>query len=159
MGKRQKGSSKRSLLILLSVLSFVICAIVVGIVVVINNNKFIINTPEEASTYLADYMEADNPDGFIEAGDRALAVATNDDVKAYIYLMRSSMLFNYNINSDNQYLEQMLSDAYSAENLSPTAQSAYRISVCEEVSGNKEKAEEYLNIAKDRGLLDSQGRG
>ena len=160
MKKEQKTGSNRGVLALFVVLGVVVCGLIAGIVAItMGNNKFVINTNDEALAYLADYVGMNDPEGFIEAGDRALAAAASDDVKAYIYATRSGMLYNYNLNDNNIYLEQMLSDAYNAESLSPTAETAYMISVSEELAGNKEEAEEYLEKARERGLLDSGGRG
>lgn len=160
MKKEQKTGSNRGILALFVVLGVAVCGLIAGIVAItMGNNKFVINTNDEALAYLADYVGMNDPEGFIEAGDRALAAAASDDVKAYIYATRSGMLYNYNLNDNNIYLEQMLSDAYNAESLSPTAETAYMISVSEELAGNKEEAEEYLEKARERGLLDSGGRG
>lgn len=159
MKKGKIGVYGKSSLFLLVLLSIVICGLIVGVIVVINSNKLIINTAEEAANYLIGYANAGDLEELIRETDKALAAATNDVVKADIYMIRANALFNYNEINDNEYLEQMLSDAYSAENLNPTAQSAYRIYVGEKARGNEEKAEEYFEKAKGRGLFDNPGRG
>lgn len=163
MSRGQKGGGNRGLLVLFAILSFVACGLVAGIVAVVinnnNNNKLVINTKEEAINYLIDYANTGDLEELIKETDKALAAATNNVVKADIYMIRANTLFNYNEVNDNEYLEQMLSDAYNAENLNPTAQSAYRIYTGEKVMGNEEKAEEYFEKARERGLFDNPGRG
>ena len=53
----------------------------------------------------------------------------------------------------------ILSDAYNAEKLNPTIWTAYNIYNYENDFGSKEKAEEYLDISKKRGLLEYKGEG
>lgn len=157
VNKTQKNGNKK-LLVLLAFLCVIICGLVVGIIIV-NNNTLRLSNYNEALDYLAEYIGSEDPNTFIEATDRALVAATNDSVKADIYLMRAGTLYNYSIGKDDEYLDQMLADAYKAESLNPTAQSAYNVSVYESMAGNEAKSEEYLKIAKERGLLDNPGRG
>lgn len=159
MVKNKSGDGNRKWWFLLGGLGVVILGLVIGIVVVLKSDRFTIDSREEALEFLADYINTDAPETLIEATDRALAAATNDRVKADIYMIRANALFNYNAVNDNKYIEQMLDSAYKAEDLFPTSQSAYRIYTGEKIMGDKEKAEEYLEKAKDRGLMNNSGKG
>lgn len=158
MSEGRKSGGNRGLIVLFSVLCFVICGLIAGIIVVINN-ILVLNTPEEALAYLADYGNADDIEPYIEAANRALDAATNDDVRAEIYSMRAGVIFNYSGDDQSDYYEQMLSDAYSAEEIKHSAESAYMIYVCETRVGNDEKSRVFFEIAKERGYFDVQRRG
>ena len=159
MNEGRKGSGNRGLVVLLSVLCFVICGLIAGIIVVINNNRLVLNTPEEASAYLTNFGNADDIKPYVEAADRALEAATNNDVKAKIYSMRAGVIFNYNGTDKESYYEQMLSDAYNAEEIKHSAESAYMIYVCETRVGNDEKSRVFFEIAKERGYFDVPRKG
>lgn len=159
MSEGRKDSGNKGLVILFLVLCFVICGLITGIIVVINNNRLVLNTSEEASAYLANFGNADNIKPYVEAADRALEGATNNDVKAKIYSMRAGVIFNYNGIDKENYYEQMLSDAYSAEEIKHSAESAYMIYVCETRVGNDEKSRVFFEIAKERGYFDVPRRG
>ena len=159
MSEGRKDSGNKGLVILFLVLCFVICGLITGIIVVINNNRLVLNTPEEASAYLANFGNADDIKPYVEAADRALEGATNNDVKAKIYSMRAGVIFNYNGIDKESYYEQMLSDAYNAEEIKHSADTAYMIYICEEKVGNDEKSKEYYEVAKERGYFDVQVNG
>lgn len=159
MSEGQEGGSNRGLVILLSVLCFVICGFVAGIVVVANNNKLVLNTCEEAINYMFENSDMDNTQTLIDAGDRALNVAPDDEVKWCIYSKRFGALYNYSASNDNKYIEQILYDAYAADGLSPDANTAYSIYMAEALAGNTEKANEWLNISEERGINNMPGKG
>lgn len=156
--EKEKSHNKWFALLLFG-LGFVICLLVIGIVVVAVNNKLILNTCEEVEEYLAEYADVDKTQDFVVATDRALEGATSSDAKYCVYASRFNMLYNYSASGNDEYLEQLVSDAYSMESIKPTVEAAYNIYLSELVSDNKAEAEKWFDIAKERGLMKSPGRG
>jgi len=159
MSEGRKSSDNRGLVILLSVLCFVICGLIAGIIVMINNNKLVLNTCEDAIDYMFANSDTENLQTLIDAGDRALDVAPNDEVKKCIYSKRFGALYNYSASNDNKYIEQILHDAYAVNDLSPDANTAYNIYMAEILAGNTVKANEWLNISEERGINNMPGKG
>ncbi len=159
MVKNKDGGENRKWGFLLGGLGVVILGLVIGIVVVLSKGRLVLNTPDEALAYLVNFGNADNIEPYIEAANRALDAATNDDVRAEIYSMRAGVIFNYSGDDQGNYYGQMLSDAYNAEEIKHSDETAYIISICEGKVGNDEKSKEFFEIAKERGYFDIPGKG
>lgn len=166
VNKTQKNGNKK-LLVLLAFLCVIICGLVVGIIIVVVNNNnessgdndLVLNSCEDVQGYLADYQDIDNLESFIIATDKALAVSTNDEVKFCVYSSRFGMLYNYSVTNGDDYITQVVDDAYAMESISPTAKTAYNIYISEKMADNVDKAEEWLKVAEERGITNNQGRG
>ena len=142
--------------------AFVLLCIVAGgvvAVIILLNNRVEISTYEEAVEYVWEYVENEDTEGFIDATERAINGAKTDEVKADIYSIRAGELYNLAASGDEQYLDMIKNDLYNAEKLNPTANTAYSIYMYESEFGNLDVGEQYLRLAKDRGLLDQAGEG
>ena len=156
--KRQKGNLW--LIVLLAVLAIMIVGLVIGIIV-INVTKDSSEQAGGGETEEVDTSEqfsAEQIKSVIEETDRAISEAGANEEKAAIYADRAGQLFNLS-HGGGGYVEMILSDAYKAEELAPTAYTAYYIYVYEDAFGNSEKAEEYLRIAQARGFIEGNGEG
>lgn len=138
-----------------------LCIIVGGIVaaIIFFNNRVEIDTYEEAVEYVWKYVKNEDTEGFIDAAERAINGAKTDEVKADIHSIRAGELYNLAASGDEQYLDIIKKDLYDAERLHPTANTAYGIYIYESEFGDPDTGEQYLRLARDRGLLDQAGEG
>lgn len=153
----ERKASNRWLVIILILLCLVAGGIIAAII--FQKNKVEIDTYEEAVEYVWEYVENDDTEGFIDAAERAINGAKTDEVKADIHSIRAGELYNLVTSGNEQYLDMMKKDLYGAENLHPTADTAYGIYIYESEFGDPNIGEQYLRLAKERGLLDQAGEG
>ena len=85
-----------------------------------------------------------------ETNEQLNNAATNEE-KAIIYTDRAAELLDRHLDGEGDYSEQILADAYKAEELDPSGDTAYAIYMYERELGSKKKANEYLKIAEERG--------
>lgn len=157
-GQKEKKKSLWMTVLLIG-LVFAIVALMAGIIIlnVIRNNSEK-NDGESGEVDTTGQFNAEQIQSVIEETDRALSAAKTDEEKSSIYTYRAGQLFNLSYGGGG-YIEKILADAYKAEELAPTAYTAYYIYVYENSFGNNEKAEEYLRIAQSRGFIDGNGEG
>lgn len=160
MKDSKKHSGNKGLWILLSALCLMICGLVVGIIVVVNNeaNTLRIETCEEATSYLYEGFNADDMKAFLAKSEEMLAATDDVEIKVCIYSDRFSALYN-NMDGSDEYMAQMMSDAYALEEIKQDASSAYNIYKAEIMAGNIDKADEWQKIAEDRGMANRTGSG
>lgn len=159
MNEGRKGSGNRGLVVLLSVLCFVICGLIAGIIVVINNNKLVLGSCEEAVNYIYENSDLNDMQTIIDAGDKALEAAVDDEVKACVYSKRFGVLYNYSVGNNDEFVEQLLSDALAAEGFYQDANTAYNVYLSEMMAGNVGEAEKWLQLSEDRGISNMPGKG
>ncbi|MBR2766679.1 hypothetical protein IKD67_01155 [Candidatus Saccharibacteria bacterium] len=152
----EKGGGKsRWLVAALFSLLFLIVGLIISIIVVKENQKEYIAKQEEEIEAVVSGGEAteDQLNNYIKDVDKQIAEASTNDEKAKLYADRASYLCSYISRPEfEKYKEQILSDAYKAEELNPTAFSAYNISYYERMFGNEEQVNQYYDLAKERGL-------
>ena len=156
-----KRIDRKGLIFLLGLLVMLIIGLVIGIIVVrIRNTEDEYSQEETVEEYEKEkeLLEKEQIERIIKETDEKLVNAKTDEERAYLYSSRAGNLYNYTYGS-NGYSEMILSDAYNAEKLNPTIWTAYNIYNYENDFGSKEKAEEYLDISKKRGLLEYKGEG
>ncbi len=156
----------RGLLILLGVLCVVIVGLGAGIAIanfaspnIITVDDAIDGSQEDISedNNEADYDESEEPFGlsaeeYISEMEKKINESSSSEEKAEFHSIRAATLYNRQKNGEGNFTGQIFSDAYAAEFLSPTASSAYEIYCYEDEFGDKSKAEEYLDKAKERGM-------
>ncbi|MBR1795830.1 hypothetical protein IJ765_01025 [Candidatus Saccharibacteria bacterium] len=76
--------------------------------------------------------------------------AKTDEEKAMLYSERAKALHEWLIATGENYHTLILEDAYKAEKLNPTWETAYDIYRYETLFGSTEKAAEYAALAKER---------
>lgn len=86
-------------------------------------------------------------DEYYNAMQEIIDGAEYDEAKAELLLMRAEDLYNC---GDIDHINKAKEDAYKSEQLNPTINSAYWISVIEKKIGNDDKAEEYSKIQTER---------
>ena len=77
-------------------------------------------------------------------------ISYSAEQKAAIHLNRAQLLIELQSKYGENVQEQILSDAYAAESLNPTARTAQVVYIAETISGADEKAEEFLQLMYDR---------
>ena len=158
-GAKQRGSN-RGLWVLLGGLGCIICVLVMVLVMVIKGRSAEtgVRAGDSEQPALVDdwgeYIDSEDADGLIELTNRQIESADDDEIISDIYASRAGVLYNFDATNDsNKYGPQILSDIYNAEEYYPTEQTAYLIYVYEQVYGDPVVAEEYLNIAEERGRV------
>lgn len=163
-GNERQDGKKRVLVFAISC-CIVICGLVVAIVVAMNNRSESVDVvnPGSESEYKTffdgwgEYIKTNDGVGLIAVTNEQLDRTSDVQEKADIYAMRAGVL--YNMSDNGQYTQQILSDAYTAEELKPSGNTAYLIYYYEHEFGNDVVAEEYLKIAEERGEMIPPGRG
>lgn len=163
MEAKGKTESNRGLVIALAVLVVVMVGLVVGIIVARLNNNGTGEVSEGESSSGEDEVARlerieRGKEEIMAETDEALARANTDEEKGIVYSNRAGELYNLTIGGD-ELKKEILASAYEAETLAPTAMTAYNIYVYESSYGDTQKAEEYLIIAKERGISEIPGGG
>lgn len=96
--------------------------------------------------------------GYLAETDKQIESITSSEEKAYIYKKRAFDLYK-EMEKGEDLSKLILADVYKAEEINPTIDSAYNIYYFEDKIGSKEKANEYLRIAEERGFDKKKGRG
>ncbi len=92
-------------------------------------------------------------DNYITEIERKIQNAETNEEKAKLYLEKSMKVASSCIEQCESYYKTALSDAYKAEEVSPSAESAWLISNFEMLSGgNEQNAERYRELAEERGM-------
>ena len=145
------NKQNKSLLVILIVLGVIILGLVVSIVVinVINNQA-----GEEVMELVMDgEATVEQVNQYIAEMDKKIDRANSPQEKAELYSERADYIVNYAIEWDNAELkDKTLSDVYKAEELNPTAMTAYNVSYYEGLFGDETKSKQYYEIAEKRGL-------
>ncbi len=97
-----------------------------------------------------------NPEKSIKMFEKLIQETDDNEQKAILHIRRSSALRE--IDSD-KYLEQIMTDAYEAENLYPTITTAEYIAEIEHEYGSETKAKEYEEKASERERYLIMGEG
>lgn len=98
---------------------------------------------------------------YIVEMDAKINNTTTNEEKARQYNIRAAHLSNYveQYEDNSTLIEQIRSDVYKAEELSPSAETAMEIFYYENKYGAPEQAEHYHQLSKDRGWSDEFGDG
>lgn len=159
-GKKKIAANKKlffAIAILFSLILGLICGIVV--VNIINRNSQM-SAEKIEDIVLEGGATMRQIEQYIANTDEKIKNAKTDEEKAELYSERSSKLYNYIESTKNDIVkDRVFSDAYMAEKLNPTIDTAANIYYYENTYGNKEQAERYLQEAKDRGLDNIKGDG
>lgn len=100
-----------------------------------------------------EYLVNNNPDSAIKVFQQSIDVSKSNEEKADSLIRRAALLYDYD---PVEYKDQIIADAYKAEELYPTPRSATFIYDMESRYGNKEKADKYLAIIYERTKNDSE---
>lgn len=144
----------------------------VATVTILNRKDEVLEpTYEEVRAKIMDNEEEYTYDDAISSYEKALERGDDEwegeeeltSILSSLYAARAgeayNLLENGGGNNDGICFAQILADAYEAERLNPTVETAYNIYIYESSFGNIERAFEYLDIAEERGLLSSGGEG
>ena len=163
-GAKQRGSN-RGLWALLGGLGCVICVLTVVLVVMQSSHPVEPEKEETAQGELisddwSEYIINRDVNELIGMTNRQIESASDNETKSTIYSYRAAALYSFDVESESaEYGDQILSDAYNAEEYYPTDKTAYLVYFYEQIYGDPVVAEEYLNIAKERGMTVSPGKG
>ncbi|MCQ2571076.1 MAG: hypothetical protein MJ154_02405 [Candidatus Saccharibacteria bacterium] len=147
------------------VLVIILSATAIVTTIKISNEKEEQQTKEEIAVDLShnvkDIDEAREHYGaeseaYYEAVQRLINEAKHNANKANLLLLRAEDLANTNT---PELIKKALEDAYAAEELYPTIESAFRIEDIERKLGNEEKANEYKAIKEERVQSSGQPTG
>ena len=140
--------------ILFGILCVVIVGLVVAIIVVKNNN--IANKPNpDEETFLENGEFSEEPEGlstedYLVEMNKRIEATDSAEEKAKLHTFIAGTLYNKQLNGEGDFVSQILENAYAAEDEYPTERTAYNIYSYEDELGDKTKAEEYLEKAKER---------
>lgn len=157
----RENSSNKKLKFLLAVLLMAIIGFAGGIITasIINQNSRI-SEEKIQDLVLEGRATTSQLEQYISDFDKRIARAETKEEKAELYSERGSNLYNYiDLNENETIKNQVFADAYLAEELNPTVDTAVNIYYYENEYGSKERAEHYLQEAKNRGLDDIKGDG
>ncbi len=150
----------RGLVGVLSILVVIIIGLV-GSIIAIN----IINQKKQAAfdaledAVISGDASTDVLSQYIMEVDNKINETENNQEKAALYSERAGYVSVYAEDwEDDKLKEIVLADAYKAEELNPTAETAYSIYFYEREFGNKEKSDYYYNLSTERGMK-HEGRG
>ena len=157
----------RGLVILLGALGIVIIGLVVGIVVVklqsSDNTVIVDGNDQTVDEYDTDEIEEEyirpTVEEYMAEMEERISSAETDEEKAELYLSRAGELYIRQQTGEGDFSEAILEDAYMAERINPTMDTAYDIYVYESEFGDDKKAEQYLKLAEERGLVYEGGKG
>lgn len=134
-------------------------AIMLTVFVIVKNNN---NPDSDEETVFVEEDDDLTPDqsidDYLTETEAELEKATTGEEKAAIYLDRAGELYRRQQIDEDNYTEEILSDAYKAEEIASSADTAYAIYYYEKRLGSSEVADKYLEIAKERGYTEG-GRG
>ena len=158
---QNKEKGHKSLVALLIVLIFIIIGLVVGILLVLNWTRGGEVGDEEdgeaSDTEVINYVaEIERVTG--EIGTKIEEAETPAE-KARLHLERGYELYNLLPEAGLNKWDEVCDDAYAAEELAPSAESARLISGCEEMRENLELSNQYLEISEERGRNEGQAGG
>lgn len=168
---RKKEGSQNTLVILLALLIIIIIGLIIGIALVkILRDGSLAGSDDTESDEDVDYVaEVDSITNEIE---EKLKGAETSEEKAALHMERAGRLSNIvsgfdegvEINEivlrdDVDVWSTICSDAYEAEKLNPSSNTAMMIFDCESERENQELANKYLEIATERAKTDGQGGG
>lgn len=157
--KFKKGYKRRVLLVAGAVLVLVILVIVVlALVFLLNKNEAVKTKTPETSTLpqtaenirddaVSKALSEDNPKSAIEIYQKSIDSYNNNEKKSMAYIQRAAELYSY---YGDKYKDQILADAYKAEEIYPSPQSATFIYQMETKFGNIAVAEKYSAIIDER---------
>lgn len=154
---QNEKTSAKGLLVVFCFLITIALALVVGIIWARNNR----NTagPQESGSSQQNGNPIDDSvpsefadiDSYIKEMDTKIASAETDEQKAELYSERAKYLSKYTyLSGDKSYIDELLSNATMADQLSPSTNSIYYLYVLEKEYGSSEKAEEYYKTLNER---------
>lgn len=142
----------------------VICAVAVVVTTMSKNDSVDVGVEEPEYGGVLDswgeYVANKDMEGLVELTNKQLDATSDAETKAVIYSARAGALYSFDVEEgSDKYKDQILSDAYKAEETYPTSDTAYLIYMYEQAYGNTAVAEEYLKIAEERGMTMPPGKG
>lgn len=171
MAEEVNNRNNKPLVIVLAVLCILVVGFAIGNLAIIFINNPEISTTEnenssEPNSEESNIIESDKEflvnelNEYIASTNESIADTSSDEEKAVLYVTMAASIYDNNEQlNDPKFQEQMLSYVYKAEELYPTASTAYNIYVYENALGNKEKADYYYNLAIERGYIEEEGNG
>ena len=156
--RRRESFAKKYLkkiLIISAIVIVVVTAGIIGTATVVKNVSEGIKNDNIAKSYGDVFKEIEvirsrygkNTDDYFNAMQELIDGSEYDETKARILLYRAEDLSQFD---DKELLKKALADAYKSEELVPTIDSAYWVSVIEKKLGNEEKFKEYEDIKNRR---------
>ena len=132
-------------------------ALILGVIIIAKNLNNKSQTAETQDTTSTETQESETTnaelDNYINEMEEKIQSAGTNEEKAELYLERSTKVANGCIEQCESYYKTALSDAYKAEENSPSAKSAWLIFNFEILSGGDEQtAEQYRKLAEERGM-------
>lgn len=152
------GLSSRREVILKVCLAFLVAlgiGLIVWLVVLrVSSNNEVANVEEKDYTSIAMGGEAtvDDLNEYIKLVDREIAETSDAEVKSGLYGNRAGILSNYLDYPDYDFKEQILNDVHKADEVYPTAYSAFSVSWYEREFGDESVAQYYQELADERGF-------
>lgn len=172
MNEVKKFFSQKKMYLILSVLFLVAIGLVVGIVVLNSQEKDELSgegmTEEEmdaeAEAFAIQEEESErnnyiSTDDYYKEMDEIITRAETKEEKSQLYIERAEELYARQASEERDLTKMILADVYKAEEVAPSADTAWMIYLVESNIGDGEKAETYLEIAKKRGYKEEDGNG
>ena len=152
---KPRKKNNQTLVFVLIVLCILILGLTAGNIAI----GFINNTKEPTNNNVSEEL-VDELNNYIAETNESIANATSDEEKAILYATIAASIYNntrdYN---DSVFREQILENAYMAEELFPTAGTAHMVYIYESRFGNQEKAKYYYDLAIERGYTEGEESG
>ena len=148
---------KRERKILVGILAgLCVVALTLGVVVVVMslNTDSSKQVSEENGNEIAENNEVLDTElnNYMNEMEIKIENAGTSEKKAELLIERAKGAHDICSEDFEGYKDAILSDAYTAEQISPSAESAYLIYKFESELGNKEFANQYLELARERGM-------
>ena len=165
----KETKSRRGLVFLLGLVFLVIIGLVVGIIIVLNLGR---ESSVEDDSEVVEEDYSSEIDKITRTIEEKLKIADSPEEKVALYIEREGQIYNLIAGTDKgrqvkdivseaniDVWSIICSDAYEAEKLKPSAQTAIMIFDCENGRGNEEVANQYLEISGERAVSEGQAGG
>lgn len=163
MFKKGTNNNRWLRLLLVLIVAFLVLSIVV--VLVLNNNRGKVpdvnNNPDNEDEIIEQIEQDQNKvkaiiesgvDNYIAYQKSQVEAATTNEEKAEIYAMTAWELYEMQTREEGAYTDEILDFARMAEQLNPTARTAYDLSVYEKELGDSSESQKYYDLSIERGL-------
>lgn len=156
MDERQRSGLINVLVILcVIILGLIVCIIIVNL----NNQNLHMSFDELEDLVISGEADSDLLNQYIDEINDKIEKTDNSQEKAVLYSERAGYISIYASKwNDDKLKVDVLTDAYKAEELNPTADTAYDVYFYEREFGDEEKSNQYYNLSVERGMK-YEGKG
>ena len=130
-------------------------ALILGVIIIAKNLNNKSQTAETQDTTSTETQESETTnaelDNYINEMEEKIQSAGTNEEKAELLMERAKGTYDICSGRFEEYKDIILSDTYTAEQISPSAESAYLIYKFESELRNEDFANQYLELARERG--------